>query len=329
MQSWTTRRRCAESDAQSDRLGATVAAPSLINQETTSKAEIEIMQLICPRDPRMDVILTYFMLPSFNCLVFPIGYVSVSSQLGTEPESQTAHLASRRELMTNSLIRLAYTVLFSCTLAAATETACMADVNNVLVTFAGTGSDGKAFSGYFEYDQTQSKVSDYHFNFDGSSKTHMICYSYSGGTCSGTGVTSQPFCITTSSAGSFVLTSTCEASGNSVTISFTLTSGCTATALPVCIFPQNGAFSITGNTTYTGTINKTSCATSTTGVLACTCPPTYTAPGPPLPPSGPPQCPPPPCYVYVCAAPPPCPVYYACQPRPACCLSRLFGRRCR
>jgi hypothetical protein len=231
--------------------------------------------------------------------------------------------------MTKSLIRLGHTLLLSGIIVAATEPMSRAGTN-VLVMFSGKSATGVLFSGYFEYDQSKPKASNYSFNFNGSPLTHKICYSAGGATGTGSGPLSEPFTIVTSNTDSFQLKSTCQATGTSVVITFSrLNVTCTPTALPLCssgttpTFPSAGTFQLTGTTTFSGTITWTSC-TEAASVIACPCPPpTAVVIGHPVgggPVYAPVQAP-----VYAYSAPAPAPMV-VCQPRPACCLSRLFSR---
>ena len=238
--------------------------------------------------------------------------------------------------MTTSLLRFARFLLLSGIVAAATEPMSMAGTH-ILVTFSGTNSAGTGFSGYFEYDQSQVAASNYSFNFDGSALTHMICYHTGTSTCSGSGASSEPFTITTTSTGGFTLKSKCDESNTSVVITFNLNVACTPRALPLCtsggtsVFPSTGTFALSGGLTFSGNITATTCQSSS-NLMSCTCPPpalTHPVHGAP-PVLGTGQNPPYPCapapVSYTYCSPAPCPVY-GCQPRRGCCLSGLFSRR--
>lgn len=240
--------------------------------------------------------------------------------------------------MTTPLLRLARLVVLSAIAAMSTEPLAVAG-EHVLVTFSGENSSQQKFSGYFEYDQSQSTTTDYYFNFTGSALAHMICYSTPSQTCSGSGPSSEPYTITTTNAGGFTLSSKCVDTNTTVVIKMTLNVGCTARALPLCtsgstsVFPSTGTFTLSGGTTFSGNITATACQMQAS-LVPCTCPPPAIKQpvqgGPPVlgtgqnPPYFPP-CPPTPGPFYVYCAPAPAPVY-GCQPRRGCCLSGLLSR---
>ncbi len=185
-----------------------------------------------------------------------------------------------------------------------------ADAQTVTVYFNGTGPNASTFQGSFAY--TQSLLgSGGHFSF--TTQFHEIEYSGSSisgePSCSGT---TCSFNITTSGT-TFTLVSVCPKSpATTVTIELPCSVTLSPTSLPSCSEfvsspPANTTkFTLSGGTTYSGTINYVSC----------------TPPAPPV--HAPAQRVP---YVYTYIAPEACPVY-ACQPRPACCLTRLFARLC-
>jgi hypothetical protein len=231
--------------------------------------------------------------------------------------------------MTTSLIRLGRTLLLSAIMVMAAEPICAAGTN-VLVIFSGTSASGVRFSGYFEYDASQPKQTNYFFNFTGSAFTHKICYRAGTATCSGSSTTSEPFSITTSNTNSFVLRSKCVISNTSVVISFSqLNVTCLPNALPTCTsgtteaFPSSGTFTLSGGTSFSGTITAISCMEAAS-VITCPCPPpgaslidVHPAPAPV---NGSPQAP-----VYESYIPAAAPMY-AIEPQRACCFSRFFGR---
>jgi hypothetical protein len=233
--------------------------------------------------------------------------------------------------MTTSLIRLGRALLLSAIVIVAAEPMSVAGTN-VLVIFSGANASGTRFSGYFEYDVSQPKQTDYVFNFNGSAFTHEICYHTGSATCNGSGSTSEPFSITTSRTNSFVLKSKCVTSNTSVVISFSkLNVTCLPNVLPSCTsgtteaFPNTGTFTLSGGTNFSGTITAAACIQAAS-VISCPCPPPGTFlsdehPAPARAPvNGSPQAP-----VYECYIPALAPMY-AIAPEPACCFSRFFGR---
>lgn len=218
--------------------------------------------------------------------------------------------------MTKSMFRNWGQVLLTCLLIV---TASRADAGTpVTVAFSGqgTGTSSGPFSGYFIYDQSQTGVNGV-FEFKGDVKLHVIDYqTATQPEVLAADVGCQPFTIKTSGSSyhQFTLTATAPP-GTTVKIvlptpSYTLS----PTTLPFCdpnVFPSNASsgstFTLSGGTTFTGSITNLSCST----------PPTLTGPSP--------QGPPVPVCVY--EYPVACPPYYVCQPRSACCFSGLFRRR--
>jgi hypothetical protein len=190
-----------------------------------------------------------------------------------------------------------------------------ADAQTVTVYFNGTGPNSSTFEGWFSYDQSVHG-SGGHFSFTtqfheieylGSSISEQLC---SGTTCS--------YNITTSGK-TFTLVSICPKSpATTVTIVLPTSVTLSQTSLPpysdFITSPTSNTtqFTLSGGTTYSGQITSVS---NTPSPVKSPAPPADTS------------LPPPASYAYTCAAPQACPVY-ACQPRPACCLTRLFARRC-
>jgi hypothetical protein len=214
--------------------------------------------------------------------------------------------------MTKTMVRLGFTFLLSILMIAATKPA-SAQGTLVTVKFSGSG-----FTGWFEYDQSQSDSSPGQFKFQGSRLTHKICYTITSAACTPFSMTQcEPFTITTSggSKQTFELTTTAPKSPTAVSVVIVLPMGnlLSQTSLPLCggfpASPNAGSkFTLSGGSSFTGTITQLSCTQSAPAVLP--------APAPPSP-----------CdVVYIYPVPAPNPVS-VCQPRPACCFSGLFHRK--
>ncbi len=226
--------------------------------------------------------------------------------------------------MSKSWIRIGCSGLVSGILVAATATPSFAAGTQVQVMFSGSG-----FTGCFEYDQSQAKDSPHKFSFTGS-VTHQLCYKLGSAepVCT-SGSTCEPYVITTSgnSDTTFQLQATIMGS-TTATIVFNTGVTFLATSLPTCtqdgkqVFPNTGTFTLTGATTFCGTITSTSCTQPAVGT---NCPCGSLAVSPPSAPAPVAPAPPPVCCIYVCPAPPIVPVY-ACRPQPTGCLARLFSR---
>jgi hypothetical protein len=188
----------------------------------------------------------------------------------------------------------------------------------VTVNFTGQGTGayaGKTLSGSFQYDQSLRGTSG-EFKFQSSGLTHEICYSINGASqiCAKQGQC-DPFTIFTNQGSNKTFTLNAvdpPASGstpktNVVLILPTNTVLSTST-LPLCStfsmtspLPSGNSFTLSGGTTFTGTITSISSCTQT-GARAAAAPVQA---------------------VYVTAAYFP---VYACPPRPQCSLSQLFSR---
>jgi hypothetical protein len=214
--------------------------------------------------------------------------------------------------MTRFTSSLWSTVLFSAFVIAATGSTSEAGTQ-VTVYFSGSG-----FTGRFMYDQSQVRYSLGVFKF--TTVPHELHYQVGTGMQhDGVGPGCVPFTITTSGNNyhTFTLVATLP-SGTTVTIVLPTYANVmlSPTSLPFCmsggynVFPNpplaGSTFTLSGGSSYSGTITAVSCSQLAAAPVFVECPPA-------------------PCLVYACM-PSTCPVY-VCQPRRACFLSGLFAGR--
>jgi hypothetical protein len=214
--------------------------------------------------------------------------------------------------MTRSAYSLWSTVLFSAVVIAATETTSEAGTQ-VTVNFSGSG-----FTGRFMYDQSQVRYSLGVFKF--TTVPHELHYQAGAGAQhDGVGAGCVPFTITTSGNNyhTFTLVATLPA-GTTVTIVLPTNVNVmlSPTSLPFCmsgsyyVFPNpplaGSTFTLSGGSSYSGTITAVSCSQIAAAPVLEICQPT-------------------PCVVYTYT--PYCCPQYVCPPRRSCCLFGLFARR--
>jgi hypothetical protein len=208
----------------------------------------------------------------------------------------------------------------------------------VTVTFSGTptGSSTGNFSGAFAYDQSDPKTVNFEFKFVSSGFTHMVEYTTNlTGHKTGLNSTCEPFTITTSGSKVTVTATMAGTPATTVTIVLPVLVMLSGTSLPLCTIgdpavsvfdnpPQPGStFTLSGGSSYTGTITSVSCSQTAGGGVTGVGggggggmgSPQGSSPQAPAPYYGGPY-----------PNPAPGPVY-ACAPRQGCCLSRLFARR--